>query len=195
MPRRRPATLSALALAGLTSLGGGGCAYFSDTPVLAPATGEVVLTQDVPVPEGFELREDDTLRHERTAYRRLRLSYRRPDYLSQERVLEFVRQVYPAHGWKVEFVTGLETAKVILTKGSEECRVTVSEDFGDAFTDMLVEVEPRTTPQGGLVARSGWTATADEALPAPPAASTASTASGTIDETIATPVAGGEGSK
>lgn len=164
---RRPRTaLPTLVFTGLALLGQG-CAYFEETPTLAPAQGEVVLNRDLPVPEGFELREDATLRHERTSFRRMRLAYRRPDYLSQERVLEFVKTAYPAQGWEVEFVTGIETAQVILIKGSEECRITVFEDFGDAFTDMVVEVEPRQTPRGGMVARSTWTG-GDAAIPEAP---------------------------
>lgn len=164
---RRPRTaLPTLIFAGLAVFGQG-CAYFQDTPTLAPAQGEVVLNQDLPVPEGFELREDATLRHERTSFRRMRLAYRRPDYLSQERVLEFVKTAYPAKGWEVEFVTGIETAQVVLIKGSEECRITVFEDFGDAFTDMVVEVEPRQTPRGGMVARSTWKE-GDAAIPEAP---------------------------
>ncbi len=180
---RRPRTsLPTLMFAGLAVFGQG-CAYFQDTPTLAPAQGEVVLNQDLPVPEGFELREDATLRHERTSFRRMRLAYRRPDYLSQERVLEFVKTAYPAQGWEVEFVTGIETAQILLIKGSEECRITVFEDFGDAYTDMVVEVEPRQTPRGGMVARSTWKG-GDAAIPdAPPASSIAASSSDTNGET------------
>jgi len=180
--RRPRTTLPALAFAGLAVFGQG-CAYFQETPTLAPAQGEVVLNQDLPVPEGFELREDATLRHERTSFRRMRLAYRRPDYLSQERVLEFVKTAYTAQGWEVEFVTGIETAQVVLIKGSEECRITVFEDFGDAYTDMVVEVEPRQTPRGGMVARSTWKG-GDAAIPdAPPASSIAAPSSDTNGET------------
>src|SRR5262245_46678749 len=126
---------------------GGGCAYFMPTPTLRPATGESVVNRDLPAPEEFVLIKDETFRHERSAYRRLRLTYRRPDYLSQERVLEFVKQAYPEAGWKTEFVHGLEVAEIIFSKATEECRITVQEV--DDFTQMIVEVEPRQTPNGG----------------------------------------------
>ncbi len=140
-----------LALALLAALAGApGCAYFAPTPTLMPGTAEV--GDDLPVPQGFELARDRTWRHERSAYRRLRLTYHRDDYLSKERVVEFIRTNYPKNGWEVKFVYGLEAPKLILHKGGEECRITITEDFGDAFTEFLVEVEPRQTPDGALVA-------------------------------------------
>lgn len=140
-----------LALALLAALAGApGCAYFAPKPTLMPGTPEVGA--DLPVPQGFELARDRTWRHERSAYRRLRLTYTREDYLSKERVVEFIRTHYPKHGWEVKFVYGLETPKLILHKGGEECRITVTEDFGDAVTEFVVEVEPRLTPDGALVA-------------------------------------------
>ncbi len=146
--RTAPTRLALTLLAALA--GAPGCAYFAPTPTLMPGTAEV--GDDLPVPQGFELARDRTWRHERSAYRRLRLTYTRQDYLSKERVVEFIRTNYPKHGWEVKFVYGLEAPKLILHKGSEECRVTVTEDFGDAFTEFLVEVEPRQTPDGALVA-------------------------------------------
>jgi hypothetical protein len=171
--RKRTGTLGTLAF---VTFMGGGCAYFTPTPTLMPATGEAVVNRDLPVPEEFVLIQDETFRHERSAYRRLRLTYRRPDYLSQERVLEFVKQAYPGAGWKTEFVHGLEVAEVIFTKATEECRVTVQED-SDGFTQMVVEVEPRQTPSGGLVARSTWDARTDVPVAEPPPASVAATSS------------------
>lgn len=139
-----------LAFALLAALGAPGCAYFAPTPTLMPGTAEI--GDDLPVPQGFELARDRTWRHERSAYRRLRLTYHREDYLSKERVVDFIRTNYPKHGWEVKFVYGLEAPKLILHKGSEECRITVIEDFGDAFTEFVLEVEPRQTPDGALVA-------------------------------------------
>jgi len=140
----------AAALGATTTLGG--CAYFAPTPTLMPGIAAAQINDDLPVPQGFELARDRTWRHERSAYRRLRLTYHREEYLSKERVVEFIRTQFPRSGWEVKFVYGLETPQLILHKGSEECRVTVTEDFGDAFTEFLIEVEPRTTPDGALVA-------------------------------------------
>lgn len=143
-------TLALAAALGASTLGG--CAYFEPTPTLMPTIAAAQVNTDLPVPQGFELDRDRTWRHERSDYRRLRLTYHRPDYLSKERVVEFIRTQFPRQGWEVKFVYGLETPQLILHKGAEECRVTVTEDFGDAFTEFLVEVEPRTTPDGAIVA-------------------------------------------
>lgn len=143
-------TLALAAALGTSMLGG--CAYFAPTPTLMPGIATAQINDDLPVPQGFELARDRTWRHERSAYRRLRLTYHRGEYLSKERVVEFIRAQFPRHGWEVKFVYGLETPQLILHKGAEECRVTVTEDFGDAFTEFLVEVEPRATPDGALVA-------------------------------------------
>jgi hypothetical protein len=129
-----------------------GCAYFAPTPTLMPGSAKEQVTNDLPVPQGFELVRDRTWRHERSAYRRLRLTYKRNDYLAKERVVEFVQTNFPKHGWKVKFVYGLETPQLLLHKNGEECRLTILEDFGDAFTEFTIEVEPRLTPDGGLVA-------------------------------------------
>lgn len=161
-------TLALAAALGASTLGG--CAYFAPTPTLMPGIAEAQINDDLPVPQGFELVRDKTWRHERSAYRRLRLTYHREKYLSKERVVEFIRAQFPLRGWEVKFVYGLETPQLILHKGSEECRVTISEDFGDAFTEFMVEVEPRTTPDGALVATDpsfpSTTGTAAETNPA-----------------------------
>lgn len=154
--------LSAVALAS------GGCAYFAPKPTLMPETSaEQRVDDDLPTPDGFELVRDQTWRHVRTDYRRLRLTYRRLDYLSTERVVEFFQSQWPRAGWQVKFVTGLETKRLILHKGSEEARIEVTEDFGDARTDFVIEVEPRTTPDGALVAADPGTTIPTETPSAP----------------------------
>lgn len=153
-----------------------GCAYFAPTPTLMP--GQAEIGDDLPVPMGFELARDRTWRHERSAYRRLRVTYQRADYLSKERVVEFIRTNYPRQGWEVKFVYGLEAPKLILHKGSEECRITVSEDFGDAFTEFVVEVEPRQTPEGALVANDLETRATTPVPTLPPAETKAETNTG-----------------
>ncbi len=140
-------------LLGLALLSAAGCARFQPTPTLMAANEADQVQRDLPVPEGFELDRDATLRHERSAYRRLHLVYRRDGYLSQERVSEFVRNVYPKVGWEVRFVYGLEPAHVVLHKGHEECRVAIREDSGDGSTELVLDIEPRQTPDGALVAR------------------------------------------
>lgn len=165
----RPTITGALRLAiALTAALSAGCAYFAPTPTLMPGSAQAQVTDDLPIPQGFELVRDRSWTHERSAYRRLRVTYRREDYLSKERVVEFVKTNFPKHGWQVKFVFGLETPQLLLHKGGEECRLTITEDFGDAFTEYLVEVEPRTTPDGALVASepAGPTPTIPASFPA-----------------------------
>ncbi|MCO5169657.1 MAG: hypothetical protein M9894_25240 [Planctomycetes bacterium] len=162
-----PSRLAAALLAAVCGAPLGGCAYFTPTPTLMPERAEAQVNADLPVPQGFELARDRTWRHERSAYRRLRLTYARQDYLSKERVVEFIKTNYPRQGWEVKFVYGLEEPRLILHKGIEECRVTVTEHGGTApFTEFVVEVEPRQTPDGALVA--GEQKQATTSIPAAP---------------------------
>jgi hypothetical protein len=162
----------------------GGCAYFAPKPTLMPETSaDARVDEDLPTPEGFELVRDATWRHVRTDYRRLRLTYRREDYLSTERVVEFFRTQWPRSGWQVKFVYGLETKRLILHKGSEEARIDISEDFGDAKTEFVIEVEPRTTPDGALVAADPATTIPTTPPAAVPAAETVEPARETTDPT------------
>lgn len=151
--RPAPSRLAAALLAAVCGAPLGGCAYFTPTPTLMPERAEAQVNADLPVPQGFELARDRTWRHERSAYRRLKLTYARQDYLSKDRVVEFIRTNYPRQGWEVKFVYGLEEPRLILHKGIEECRVTVIEQGGTApYTEFVLEVEPRQTPDGALVA-------------------------------------------
>lgn len=131
----------------------GGCAYFSATPPLNAGSPEEQVAADVPAPEGFKLDRSGSHKHERDGYRRYDLTYRQNEYLSEERVREFVKKAYVAAGWKIRFLWGLEDSRFILTRGPEECEVHIFEDFGDRFTQMDVSVRPRETPDGMVVSR------------------------------------------
>jgi hypothetical protein len=140
-------------------------------PPLDPAPATAQVDRDLPVPDGFELVRDASYRHERSSFRRLLLTYRRKEYLAKENVVDFIKARYPREGWEVTFVYGLETPHIVLTKGDEEVRATVSEDFGDTFTQVVFEVEPRQTPDGSLVASgeaSSEAMVSTDDLPAPP---------------------------
>ena len=133
-----------------------GCAYFQTNPPLEPAPAEARVTADLPVPEGFQLDRNSSYRHERSTYRRLKLVYRAEEYLGEERTRQFCEKAFIEAGWNIAFIYGLETTKMILARGAEECRILIWEDFGDRFTQLEVEVEPRQTPEGDLVGRQGW---------------------------------------
>lgn len=141
---------------GLSSLAGTGCAYFAEYPELPPAERASFVNPDLPVPAGFVLDRGSSLRHERSSYRKMRLHFQREEYLNEERVTEFVKNAYQQEGWQLAFQYGLEQVKFIFHKGAEECRVEVSEDFSDRLTKLVVEIEPRTTPDGAAVARAEW---------------------------------------
>lgn len=145
-----------LVLAAAVGLSGSGCAYFADYQALPPAERQTYVNADLPVPAGFVLDRGASLRHERSSYRKLRLVFRRQEYLSEERTAEFVKNAFQQEGWELDFQYGLEEIKFIFHKGPEECRVAVKEDFGDRLTELFVEVEPRTTPDGAAVARAEW---------------------------------------
>lgn len=148
-----------------------GCAYFAHNPKLISQSKEHLVDTDLPVPAGFAIDHSQSARHERSNYRRFMLVYRNLEYLSEARVREFVREAYPAAGWTLDFVYGFETSKFVFHKGADECRVQVFENFGDRFTEIHIEVEPRKTPDGGLVGRR-VSATADTNVPASVKAST-----------------------
>lgn len=133
-----------------------GCAYFRSTPKLVSQSSDQQIDTDLPVPLGFELDRKQSFKHKRNDFRRFHLVYRQLGYLGADRVVEYLKNAYPAAGWTTSFVYGLETTKMLFTKGSEECRVEVVEDFGDAFTEFKVELEARRTPDGGLVARESF---------------------------------------
>jgi hypothetical protein len=156
MPRKlspRFARLLSPALLSGALLSTGGCAYFAATPPLNQGAAEQQVAKDVPAPEGFRLDRAASHRHERDGYRRYELTYRRTKYLSEDRVREFVQKAFPAAGWKVRFMWGLDDSHFILTRGPEECEVHVFEDFGDCYTQMDVKVHPRETPDGVVVSR------------------------------------------
>lgn len=161
---RRLAILTLLAVLGCSS----GCAYFKPNHRLISKAQEEQVDTDLPVPQGFELDPSRSYRHQRSTYRRFQLVYRAEEYLGEDRVRDFLRDFFPRAGWETAFVYGLETSKFVFFKGPEECRVEVSEDFGDRFTEISIVVEPRKTPDGELVARepeslpAGATAGADE---------------------------------
>lgn len=145
-------------------LSGSGCAYFQHNPVLDPVSKAEYVNGDLPAPEKFELDRQASWRHERSTYRRLKLVYRREGYLSEERVAEFIKTAFPAHGWDLVFQYGLEGYKFVFNKGAEECRIEIFEDFGDRFTEYHVEVEPRMTTEGDMVGRQEYQ-TADARQP------------------------------
>lgn len=145
-----------LVLAAALGMSGSGCAYFAEYPELPPAERASFVNPDLPVPVGFTFDRGGSLRHERSSYRKLRLVFRREEYLSEERTAEFVKNAFTQEGWKLDFQYGLEAINFIFTKGPEECRIQVHEDFSDRLTEMVVEVDPRTTPDGGAVARAEW---------------------------------------
>ncbi|MCA8921061.1 MAG: hypothetical protein KDD82_04585 [Planctomycetes bacterium] len=130
-----------------------GCAYFAENPPLQPEAQGKLVNDDVPAPMEFALNRSTSWRHNRSAYRKLHLVYERHEYLGQDQVAEFVEEVFPKAGWEVAFKYGLETQKYVLYKDDEECRVEVAEDFGDRFTTIVIDVEPRVTPRGKTVAR------------------------------------------
>ncbi|MEZ6187355.1 MAG: hypothetical protein R3F62_20380 [Planctomycetota bacterium] len=130
-----------------------GCAYFQDNPPLTPEAKGKLVNDDVPAPMEFTLNRTTSWRHNRSAYRKLHLVYERHEYLGEDQVAEFVEQAFPGQGWEVAFKYGLETQKFVLYKEDEECRVEITEDFGDRFTRMVIDVEPRVTPRGKTVAR------------------------------------------
>lgn len=146
------ATIIIFAALGLSS----GCAYFTPTPPLQPEPPERSIAADLPVPEKFVLDRGKSRRHERSAFRQLALTYRRAEYLGAERAQEFFLRHLPAQGWKTAFVYGMKERKILLTKGAEECSVRIRENFGDRFTEVVIEVQPRETPEGELVARKAW---------------------------------------
>lgn len=129
----------------------GGCAYFSATPPLNEGNPDQQVAKDVPAPEGFIMDRAGSHKHERDGYRRFDLTYRRTEYLSEDRVREFVKKAYTAAGWKIRFMWGLEDTHLILTRGPEECEIHAFEDFGDRYTQMDVNVRPRETPDGMVV--------------------------------------------
>jgi len=147
-------------------LGTTGCAYLRYKPPLEAQESTAYVNDDLPIPVGFELDKHASWRHERSTYRRFKLVYRAQDYYSAERAAEFIRARYPAAGWETTFVTGVEETHFVFEKGPEECRVDVRQDFGDCFTEFVVTVEPRRTPEGEMVAREQWS----ELGEAPPAA-------------------------
>ena len=137
-----------------------GCAYFRSNPKLVSQSKVEQADTDLPIPLGFTMDTSDSFRHKRSDFRRFRLVYRQEGYLGYDRVVEFMKEQYPAAGWVMQFMYGLETTKFIFNKGADECRVEVIEDFGDAFVEFRVEVEARKTPSGDLVARSATTSLA-----------------------------------
>ncbi len=130
-----------------------GCAYFRSTPKLVSQSADKQIDTDLPVPLGFELDRKQSFKHQRNGFRRFHLVYRQLDYLGADRLVQFLKNAYTAAGWTTSFVYGLETTKILFTKGSEECRVEVMEDFGDATTEFKIELEARRTPNGSLVGR------------------------------------------
>jgi hypothetical protein len=142
-----------------------GCAYFAHNPKLVSQSQEHLVNADLPVPAGFAIDTSKSASHERSGYRRLTLVYRNLEYLSEERTREFVQETYASAGWTLDFVYGFETSKFVFHKGAEECRVEIFENFGDRYTEIHVEVEPRKTPDGGLVGRR-ITATGETNTPA-----------------------------
>ena len=135
---------------------GSGCAYFRHNPELVGQEHDQLVTNDLPVPEGFRMDKSSSWRHERSSFRRYQLTYRRADYLSEARVREFMLTNLPKAGWKVEFLHGLKETRILFVKDAEECEVAVREDFGDRFTELQIVVRPRETRDGALVARQGW---------------------------------------
>jgi hypothetical protein len=130
-----------------------GCAYFAHNPKLVSQSKAQLVDSDLPVPSGFAIDTSQSARHERGNYRRFMLVYRNLEYLSEARVREFVQESYPAAGWALDFVYGLDTSKFVFHKGGDECRVEIFENFGDRFTEIHIEVEPRKTTDGSLVGR------------------------------------------
>ncbi|MBL4844757.1 MAG: hypothetical protein JKY65_04455 [Planctomycetes bacterium] len=156
MPRTllpRFARLLSPALLSGALLFSGGCAYFAATPPLDIGKDEHQVAKDVPAPEGFVLDRARSHRHERDGYRRFDLTYRRIEYLGEDRVREFIAKTFPAAGWKVRFIWGLNDTHFLLTRGPDECEIHVFEDFGDRYTQMEVSVHPRETPDGVVVSR------------------------------------------
>ena len=119
-----------------------GCAYVQSNPPLKTSEAKVSVAKDLPIPEGFKIDLDNSLRHERSSYRRLKLVYRRAEYLSEKQVRAYIKKAYAEAGWELAFVYGMHDTQMIFTRGPEECRVRVFEDFGDRYTEIQIEVEP-----------------------------------------------------
>ncbi|RMG08241.1 MAG: hypothetical protein D6731_22235 [Planctomycetota bacterium] len=136
-----------------------GCAYFRETPPLAPQPAKEQVDADLPVPLGFALDRSRSLKHKRNDFRRLHLVYRAEEYLGEQRVREFLQRFFPEKGWQIAFIYGLDASKFIFWRDAEECRAEVREDFGDRYTELTIDVGPRKTPDGEFVGRSAWTPT------------------------------------
>ena len=122
---------------------GVGCAYFDNPPIPEPKESTLQVASDLPVPEGFEYLPQTSYTNDREAARRYHLVYRRPEYLSEMNVKQFVQQHFPDHGWRLDFVYGRDRTKMIFSKDQEECWVEIHEDMRRRFTEYVVEVRPR----------------------------------------------------
>ena len=155
-----------------------GCVAFEPT-VYSDADGNVVVAakkvepkpkkepipqgerafKDVPMPAGYTIDYSQSRQFQRTNYRRVSLLYRHSRYMGETRDRAFVKRFFPRAGWKLRFVYGLDASKFIFHKGNEECRVEVQEHARHRYTEIRIEIEPRKTPSGAMVARDTPTGT------------------------------------
>jgi hypothetical protein len=110
--------------------------------------------KDVPIPRGYGIDYGQSRRYQRSGFRKVSLLYRQSHYAGETRDRAFVKRYYTRAGWKLKFVYGLDASKFIFHKGSEECRVEVKQNLRRHYTEIKIEIEPRRTPSGAMVARS-----------------------------------------
>jgi len=130
-----------------------GCVLLRPVSPLQPTTApEALAAEDIPVPADFVLDLEESRRHVRDGYRELDLTYRRCEYISEQRVVEFFLQHMPRHGWSTEFVYGLDEQKIDFSREGEECTVVVEQRVGDRLTEFRLTVNPAKTTSGEFVA-------------------------------------------
>lgn len=143
----------AMLMVALTLTTSTGCVLLRPTsPLKVTAAAEATAAPDLPIPEGFVLDMKTSRRHTRDGYRELDLTYRRAEYISEERVVEFFLKQMPKNGWATEFVYGLDEQKIDFTRGEEEATVVIDERLGDRLTEFRIQVGPRRTTDGQFVA-------------------------------------------
>ena len=134
--------IAVAALAAATAMAMGGCAYVMPTEKLEKSPQDKWYSDDLPVPQGFVLDKQASRVFDRGP-RDYRLVYRRESYIDADRAEAFYKDAFPARGWQLKFIYGLDKRQMIFCKDDEECRVTLARNFGDAYVWAVVEVEPK----------------------------------------------------
>lgn len=106
-----------------------------------PKAGTYVRQRaDLPVPVGYSYEPDDSFRHH-TNFEASRYVYVDRSIVSpMERLVDFYEQQLPKFGWKLVFIYGRKTRKLIAEKGDETCEITLARKFRDRKTLVIMKV-------------------------------------------------------